>query len=327
MTGAVLEWSRAYVMRGFRVVPVPAGEKGSRHRAWENLNLRLADLPNYFGANNNIGVILGPASGELVDADLDCIEALELADLYLSATEAEFGRASKPRSHRLYIAPGAIYETFADPISGKTLIELRAQGRDGGAHQTMFPPSIHPSGEKVEWHGELFAPAVVNAAALRRRMAWLAIGSLTMRYISERAARNPGPDLPSLLWEADHALGRAACRWLGQPAPDEPRRYPRPRHEMSQAELDLAELVAAIPNNCGWDEWNRIGMAIFAASGGSEDGFIIFDGFSSKSAKYDPYRTEARWRNYKRSPPLRLSAGTLFYLAREHGWRPREGAA
>ena len=80
MTGAVLEWSRAYVMRGFRVVPVPAGEKGSRHRAWENLNLRLADLPNYFGANNNIGVILGPASGELVDADLDCIEALELAD-------------------------------------------------------------------------------------------------------------------------------------------------------------------------------------------------------------------------------------------------------
>jgi hypothetical protein len=327
VTTAVADWSRAYTIRGFRVVPVPAGEKAPRRRGWEKLELGLADLPNHFGPNNNIGVILGPASDELVDADLDCSEALVLADLYLPATRAEFGRASKSRSHRLFIAPGAIYESFTDPISGKTLIELRAQGRDGGAHQTMFPPSTHPSGEQVEWHGEVIAPAVVNAAALRCRMVWLAIGSLTMRYISEQAARSPGPDLPNLLWELERALGRAAFRWLGQPAPDDPHRHQRSRGELSRADPDLAEIVAAIPNNCGWDEWNRIGMAIFAATGGSEDGFIVFDGFSSKSPKYDPYRTEVRWRNYRRSPPSRLGAGTLVYLAREHGWRPKEGAA
>jgi hypothetical protein len=327
VTGTVADWSRTYTIRGFRVVPVPAGEKAPRYRGWEKIELKLADLPNHFGRNGNIGVILGPVSGELVDADLDCPEALVLADLYLPATGAEFGRASKPRSHRLFIAPGAIYEGFTDPISGKTLIELRAQGRDGGAHQTMFPPSIHPSGERVEWHGDHIAPAVVNAAALRCRMAWLAIGTLTARYISEQAARSPGPDLPYLLWEADQGLGRSAFRWLGQPAPDKPRRYPRPRGEISPSDLDLAEIVAAIPNNRGWDEWNRIGMAIFAATGGSEDGFVVFDGFSSKSPKYDPYRTEVRWRNFRRSPPSRLSAGTLVYLAREHGWRPKEGAA
>jgi len=52
---------------------------------------------------------------------------------------------------------------------------------------------------------------------------------------------------------------------------------------MSQSDLDLAELVAAIPNNRDWGEWNAIGMAIFAASGGSEDGFIVFEDFSARS--------------------------------------------
>jgi hypothetical protein len=50
---------------------------------------------------------------------------------------------------------------------------------------------------------------VVDAAILARRVAWLAIGSLVMRHVSESAARRPEDDLPDLLWEADHALGRA----------------------------------------------------------------------------------------------------------------------
>ena len=45
---------------------------------------------------------------------------------------------------------------------------------------------------------------------------------------------------------------------------------------MSNDGLRLAEIVAAIPNNFDWAEWNRLGMAIFAASGGVED-FITFD--------------------------------------------------
>jgi hypothetical protein len=316
--------ARDYHCRGWRVVPIPAGRKVVALPGWPEFEASSADLPRLFGRGGNIGVILGPKSGEVVDSDLDCTEALALADMYLPPTGAVFGRLSKLRSHRLYIAPGAIHESFNDPISERTLCELRAAGRDGGAHLTLFPPSI-ADGERREWVGELIAPAVINAAALRCRMVWLAIGSLTMRYISERAARSPGPNLPNLLWEVEHELGRSAFRWLGRPAPDAPRRHPRPQGEMTQA--DIAGLVAAIPNNCGWDEWNRIGMAIFAASGGSEDGFIIFDGFSSKSPKYDPYRTELRWRSYRRSPPSRLSVGTLIYLAREHDWRPKQGAA
>lgn len=313
-----LAYAREYCRRGWRVIPVRSGEKGPRVPEWQKLMLGLDDLPQHFSCESNVGVILGSPSNELVDIDLDCSEALAIADLYLPATEAEFGRPSKPRSHRLYIADGAAFEAFADSISdGKnTLLELRA----GSGHQTIFPPSV-VAGERREWRGEIIAPRVIDAAALRIAAAWLAIGCLVMRHVSEHAARRPGPDLPQLLWEADPGLGRQAYGWLSQPAPDAPNPHPRHRQALSRAELDLAELVAAIPNNCSWEEWNEIGMAIYAASGGSAEGGIVFDDFSAKSPKYNPYNTSERWAHYRRSPPSRVTAGTLVHLAREHGWK------
>ena len=67
-------------------------------------------------------------------------------------------------------------------------------------------------------------------------------------------------------------------------------------------ELDLAKLVAAIENNFTWEEWNRVGMAIYGASGGSEDGFIAFDDLSARSPKYNPHAVRERWRNYQKLP-------------------------
>jgi hypothetical protein len=310
-----------YLQRGWGVVPIPPGQKKPAMPGWQNFSAASEDVPRLFGSGENIAVRLGPRSGELVDTDLDCPEALALADLYLPATGAQFGRASKARSHRLYISPGAIYEAFADPISGEMLLELRADGREGGAHLTLLPPSI-ADGERRQWHGDTIAPAVVSTAALRLATAWLAIGCLVMRYICETAARRPGPDLPRLLWEFDQELARPAYRWLGKPAPDAPQRYPRRRSELSQRDLDLAEVVAAIPNNCSWEDWNKIGMAIFAASSGSGDGLVVFDDFSSKSAKYNPHEVQRRWFNYRRSPPARIGMGSLVYLARQAGWQP-----
>jgi hypothetical protein len=316
--------AREYHRRGWAIVPVPAGQKAAAMLAWPEYRANMADLLRLFGTNPspNIVVILGPRSGELVDVDLDCPEALALADFYLPPTAAIFGRPAKPRSHRLYVAPAAKFETFADPLSGGAmLIELRAPGRDGGAHATLFPPSI-ADGERREWEGDLIAPAVVDATALRTALTWLAIGCLVLRYVGETPARKPGPDLPQLLWECDHALGRRAHDWLGLPHPDAPRRYPRLRREMSSQEFELAEMVAAIPNSCSWDEWNAIGMAIFAASAGSEDGFIAFDDFSARSPKYRSNAVQERWRNYRRSRPSRTGIGKLIALALDAGWRP-----
>jgi hypothetical protein len=313
-----------YITRGWCVVPVPAGAKAPERKGWNTATYTTHD----FGTDDNVGIILGERSGWLVDIDLDCAEALELAPLYLPTTGAMFGRRSRPCSHWLYIAPDARFESFTDPLDdGKnTIVEFRSDAAGTGTHQTIFPPSV-ADGERREWHGQTIAPLVCTAVGLRRQVARLAVGCLVMRYVSPTAARNPKPDLPDLLWEFDSPLGAAADRWLGLPDPDRPRRYPRPRHELSRRDLDLAEVVHAIPNNCGWEDWNNIGLAIYAASGGSGDGKVIFDDFSAKSPKYDPHAVEERWRNYGRSPPSRIGFGYLVKLARAAGWRPERAAS
>jgi Primase C terminal 2 (PriCT-2)/Bifunctional DNA primase/polymerase, N-terminal len=308
--------------RGWATIPVPPGEKRAVTKGWNSRHFELLD----FDPLGNIGIRWGADSGGLVDVDLDCCEALELADIYLPATQAIFGRPSKPRSHRLYVAPAAVFEAFADPVAKDTLLQLRADGATGGRHQTIVPPSV-AGGERREWWGDTIEPDIADPRVLRRRVAWLAIGCLTLRYISEHAARCPGPDLPRILWEADHVLGRAAYQWIGEPAPDAPRRYPRRRAEQDPRDIDLAALVAAIPNNCGWEDWNRIGLAIYAAAKDRGDGQVIFDDFSSRSPKYQAQAVEERWRNYGRSPPNRIGLGSLVHMARQAGWRPPREAS
>jgi hypothetical protein len=307
---------REYLRRGWRIVPVPTGQKRPIIKGWPDRDFQLAD----FGDVVNVAIRLGQRSGGLVDCDLDCEEAIELAPLYLPETGAIFGRSSSPKSHWLYIADNAKFETFLDPIAQQTLLELRADGRDGGAHLTLAPPSI-VDGERREWCGDTIAPAVFNDRALRICMARLAIGCLTMRYVSEYAARRPGPDLLNVLWEFDHELGRPAYRWLGKPTPDAPRWQPKPQHERTERDIALSELARVIPNTADWHEWNRVGMAFHAASGGSDEGFIAFDDWSAKSPKYNAHAVEERWRNYRRSPPQRIGMGTLVHLAHQAGWR------
>jgi putative DNA primase/helicase len=82
---------------------------------------------------------------------------------------------------------------------------------------------------------------------------------------------------------------------------------------------DVASALRVIPNEAlEWCIWNRIGMATWAAAGGSEDGFKAFAEWSAKSPKNDPDTTRLRWEHYRTSPPSRIGFGTLVYLARKH---------
>src|SRR5262249_7235764 len=107
------------------------------------------------------------------------------------------------------------------------------------------------------------------------------------------------------------------------PFPDRFRSLPRPgdvvANAQAQAEIERVRLaLEVIPNeDIGWDDWNRIGMAIFAATGGSDAGLNQFHRWSSKSKKYDVRETDRRWGGLHRSPPQKIGAGTLFYLARD----------
>lgn len=158
------EIARSYIRRGWAPIPVPLRKKSPVTPSWQTRRITERDAAEHFDGVGNIGVILGEASGGLVDIDLDCSEAIELAPEHLPTTEAIFGRQGKPRSHWLYRVNGnAPTLQIRDPLTKEMLLELRG---DGG-HQTIFPGSVHESGELIGWavQGE---PPRLNIASFAR---------------------------------------------------------------------------------------------------------------------------------------------------------------
>lgn len=199
LTTPRLEAARRHTGRGYRCVPVPAGEKGPRIHQWQHLRLGPHDLDAAFAGAGNIGLLVGEPSGWLVDVDLDCEEAARLADEFLPPTPAVTGRTGNPRSHHWYIAAGAVTKKFEDPVIDEMVVEMRSTGV-----QTLVGPSVHPeTGETYDLlDGE---PAVVEADVLAA-----AVAALFERVLKERYPAG----LPE---EAERAAvgGSSAC---GRPA-------------------------------------------------------------------------------------------------------------
>ncbi len=92
---------------------------------------------------------------------------------------------------------------------------------------------------------------------------------------------------------------------------------------------DVKAALAVIPNNDrGWVDWNRIMMAVWAATAGSVEGLAAAQVWGAKSRKHNPDNgidsTAGRWLHFSTSPPTTIGYGTLVHEARaaQPGWMP-----
>jgi hypothetical protein len=177
-----LDCALDYLSQGWMPIAIPRGSKNPNRKGWQKERWAIDDLPRCFNNGQNIGLLLGEPSSGLVDVDLDSPEARSIAESVLPVTSMISGRAGSPFSHRWYICNPLILTTkFLDPSFAKTdnramLVEVRSTGG-----QTLVPPSIHPTGEIYQWHGEL-SPALVSGDVLLQSVRKLAACSLAARH-------------------------------------------------------------------------------------------------------------------------------------------------
>ncbi len=86
--------------------------------------------------------------------------------------------------------------------------------------------------------------------------------------------------------------------------------------------LDVASALAEIPNYAkhhrpGFDDWNNVAMATFAATGGAEAGYQVFLDWCRPHPSFSAAETRKRWDQMTGCQPDKIGAGTLFYLARQ----------
>jgi hypothetical protein len=162
------------------------------------------------------------------------------------------------------------------------------------------PGFIHRKVKDEMWSAR-FLSRLVDARERARYTTEEAVAGLPAEKERERAQQDDGQDRESAEPQAD--IGR------------------------------IAMAMAVIPNNDrDWDPWNDVGLAIYRATGASEQGFRIFDAWSQKSSKYNAEYTRAKWNAYHGCPPNRIGAGSIFHWANEAcpGWdeepTPGEGS-
>jgi hypothetical protein len=185
-----LEAALEYARCGFYPVPIPWKEKGPVASGWQNLRLTTPEaVTAYFnGERQNVGIIMGEPDG-LADVDLDSREALWAWQHFAPPTGWVHGRRSKPASHFFYYPDPTVRSLkIVDPTGGKgkqaCLLELRALSSTGERGlQTLVPPSIHPSGETIEFApGATGIPARTDGGELVRAVRRTGACSLLGRY-------------------------------------------------------------------------------------------------------------------------------------------------
>lgn len=165
--------ARVYMERGWAPTPVRPRSKVPLLTDWPRRRLCAADL-GLFSAVGNVGLVLGPSGGGLVDVDCDWPEAALLAPELLPPTSLVHGRPGHPGSHFWYLSPAstAVFSLAQCPAGRKTVVvELRGDGL-----MTVVPPSTHPTGEVLVWErwGD---PAQVQPSDLVRAVGRLAVAS------------------------------------------------------------------------------------------------------------------------------------------------------
>ena len=193
---AVVEAALDAYRRGLTPLPILRHSKGPTMAGWTKIRwpdpttdtgegeaaVRQAFEEYTAGGSTNLGVLLGEASGDLIDVDLDHPAAQRLKSYLLPCTAAVHGRETSRRSHYWYRAkPGTLPPTRRlkiPDVSGRgsgVSVEIRTTGS-----QTIVPPSIHPAtAETYEWEGEPWGgdegPAIVDGTELLAQVTLLGL--------------------------------------------------------------------------------------------------------------------------------------------------------
>ncbi len=198
MTEQTLKAANQYLERDWYLIQLKPNSKKPTKYKWTETKITGGDISSYFDGKQNIAVALGDRSNGLVDLDFDNPDAASIGNIIFGEVPG-FGRLSSPVSHRIVNceSPGKIKQFGLTPKesqalgfndSEKTMIlEVRSNGG-----YTMFPPSIHPSGEQLQWIGPI--PDVIPSITweeLQRRAGLCAFLAIILRsYPSEPGQRS-----------------------------------------------------------------------------------------------------------------------------------------
>lgn len=149
----VRKWAYRYAALGWRVIPIPFGEKGPKMENWlEVATSDHAKIDEYWpddGPSMNIGVVTGSISGITV-IDVDIADGKPGAETWAGLIE----KHGEPATLMSITGSGGIHAVFKYNSALQTGTNRLGPGvdvrNDGG--QIVVEPSVHPNGKVYRWN-------------------------------------------------------------------------------------------------------------------------------------------------------------------------------
>jgi len=280
----------AYIRHGWSLVPIPANTKGPRTPGWnlrENALKSQGDLPSGFG----IGLAHAYSGTMALDIDDWATATNLLAEhgVYLQALyeapDAVVIHSGKPGHGKLlYAMPfGAALPSKKILHNGATAYELRCATASGLTVQDVLPPSIHPE--------------------TRQPYRWAGSGHWTRLPTIPQALLDLWNELLDQDKERTISIdGTVDASWQ-----------------------EIRQALDAVPADCSRDEWVSIGMALHWAgtqTNQSDQALQLWNEWSATAQVKYPGEREilAQWGSFKTDKASAVKLGTLFHIAKQHGW-------
>lgn len=194
------------VKRGYSPIPIFSHDKRPALSNWTKGigTSDPAEVGEFFQKRSteepraeNIGLLLGAPSSDLIDIDLDHPKTRRLKDHFLPRTPMRSGRAGRPGSHYWFIAEEGTLQGYRkytmpkkpDGKIGDVIVEYRSTGG-----QSVIPPSIHPTGEDYRWEGTPWGgddgPLRINGRRLAVQVASLALATVLLDQWPQQGMRH-----------------------------------------------------------------------------------------------------------------------------------------
>lgn len=285
----------AYIRHGWSLVAIPFGTKGPKKAGWNKKEGALksqSDLPAGYG----IGLAHAYSGTMALDIDewnmakgLLALSGIDLDALYAAPDAVIIDSGRQGRGKLLY--------AMKEPLPSKkinldksAIYELRCATASMLTVQDVLPPSIHPETmQPYRWAG---------------RGHWSRL-----------------PEIPDALL----ALWRTLLDKDGE-------RTIRTDTHVNASWSEIRDALEHISPDVSRDEWVSVGMALHWASSetGSDEGLSLWDDWSSQSETKYPGQREiyAQWKSFSSTKANQIKLGTLYHIARCHGWtRPLPDAS
>lgn len=279
----------AYIRHGWSLVPIPQGTKGPQHKGW---NLRESALKSQADLPPTYGIGLAHAYSGTMALDIDdwnkavplLLEAgIDLPALYDAPDSVVIDSGRVGRGKLLFAMPlGAALPSKKIVRDGETIYELRCATVAGLTMQDVLPPSIHPdTGQPYRWAGNGH---------------WMRL-----------------PIVPQVVLDHWDSLLN-----------DERERVIETGGQVAASWQEIKHAIEFISPDCSRDEWINVGMALHWAGTQTNEvdqGLAIWAEWSRQSVKYPGDRGIAtQWNSFKPDKSTAVTLGTLFHIAKQHGW-------